>query len=257
MKRWADLWERKLSLATQGLRTVLALLGGCAACEVAGGTFETRLPALEAVYRYSDFRGPVIVDLGTRLLSLTNVVVRLSGLHTNGWWVGDGVWDPYVGPQGARLVVYMDSGTPSFARWANALRLTNDGPFSATVPLWGGVPWDFLRDGVTDLELMHDAVFGAEGGGFTLPPFLEVTNVVLSIEATPQVIVRSLAPDGTLTWSALPTDGISEIESAVSPRGPWRRELLLTDNICSLRLEIREDTRSRFFRVKWTAGPRR
>jgi hypothetical protein len=60
------------------------------------------------------------LDVGTRVSTLDRVEMRVSGIHSNGWWVGDGLIDDYVGPRGAELTVYLFPGAeieiPGLAR---------------------------------------------------------------------------------------------------------------------------------------------
>jgi hypothetical protein len=37
------------------------------------------------------------LDLGTRVSSVEHVSLQISGVHSNGWWIGDGIIDDYVG----------------------------------------------------------------------------------------------------------------------------------------------------------------
>ena len=123
------------------------------------------------------------------MLDLQSIMLELSGTHTEGWWVGDLIEDPYVGPRGGMLLAKMDSASSSSCQWGARYEGGSTGPFTVTLELHrkgGGSDWSFLEDGVTDLLLLHDLQAGVGGGGgFTTPPIFDLTDVAVVINATP------------------------------------------------------------------------
>jgi hypothetical protein len=167
---------------------------------VEAAVFEVRLSSLEGSYLYPSARGPAPIDLHTALQGLAGISVRCSGFHTNGWWMGDGVEDHYNGPRGATLMIQMNLGGSNGDRWTFSTTFNATGPFSITNLLHragGGTNWDFLRDGITDLQASHEGVFG--WGGFVTNPIVLITNLTVSIEASPAPLIISslqLLPSG-------------------------------------------------------------
>jgi hypothetical protein len=45
----------------------------------------------------------VQLQLGTKLSGLDGGSLRVSAVHANGWWIGDGIEDTYEGRLGAAL----------------------------------------------------------------------------------------------------------------------------------------------------------
>ena len=71
---------------------------------VLGEVFRINLPQFETSIGYGQSFAAVPVDLGTPLVQLASIQLELSGEDYEGWWVGDGVEDFYVGPQAGRTL---------------------------------------------------------------------------------------------------------------------------------------------------------
>lgn len=201
------------------------------------------------------------LELGTNLSSLYYASVHLCGVHTNGWWVGDGVEGFYTGPMGATLTVYLfvgggihAPGLPSGGSYEGQVAYTNDGPFSSALTLKPTAPYlvevPYVPDGQVALCLVRWAIIGF--GQMVLDPYLHVDQIDVRLEDSPAIRLALNPADGTLSWSGVPPSGSLEILSATDPNGPWQLERRLPAADGSLALLWPPPAAPRLFRLRWS-----
>lgn len=201
------------------------------------------------------------LELGTNLSSLYYASVHLSGVHTNGWWVGDGIEDHYVGPAGADLVVYLFVGggihVPGLTNggwYEGGLAYTNDGPISSALTLKPTAPdlveVPYVADGQVALCLVSWPIVGF--GQMVSDPYLRVDQIDVRLEDSPAIRLALDPADGTLSWSGVPGSGSLEILSATDPNGPWELERRLPAADGSLALVWPPSAAARLFRLRWS-----
>jgi hypothetical protein len=200
------------------------------------------------------------LDLGTRVSSVEHVSLQISGVHSNGWWIGDGIIDDYVGPLGAKLTVYLftasDIEIPGLAPegwYKGACEITNDGEISVDLTLRPsprslvGVP--YVADGRVALCCVTWARVGF--GSMARQPYLELSRVEISMVAEPILEITSIRADGTVTWSALPAGGTIELLVSSGPEGPWEVVSRLPSETVTVVVPAPEPGASRFVRLRW------
>ena len=203
------------------------------------------------------------LDLRTNLSSLYYASVAFSGIHTNGWWVGDGVESFYVGPVGAQLVVYLfvgggiqAPGLPNGGWYEGGIPYTNDGPINTTLSLKPRAPYlvevPYVPDGHVALCLVSWPVTGGVFGQMTRDPYLRVDQIDVRLEDNPAIRLVLNPADGTLFWSGVPPSGSLELLSATNPNGPWQLERSLQAADGSLGLVWPPTAGSRLFRLRWS-----
>jgi len=204
------------------------------------------------------------LEFGTRVSSLDHISVQVSGIHSNGWWVGDGIEGYYVGPRGASLTVYLFPGLgiriPGLPRdgwYEGTMVCTNDGAFSAALPLSPSpgylVTVPYVADGRAALCCVTWGLLGF-GGSMARQPYLALTQVEVQLEASPKIEITSARADGTVSWSALPPGGTVEILAATAAGGPWEVEQSLPSESRSARVQRDQADTVRFFRLRWREG---
>jgi len=238
--------KRRLAAAAAGVAVFVAL-----DCRLVAALYEFRLDAFEGRYDYGQLRELPLLQFGTRLASVSRVEVQVSGVHSNGWFdafYGDGLL-------GASLYVGFGAASSRDYRTKGRLTLNSDGPFMATftIPAGSIVPdWSQLLEGVVRVYALNDKVGGFPGGGSVVrAPYLEITALVLRIEAVPILQLAYDGATGTVRWSALPVTGRLRLFSAATLDGPW--ELAGEyDRQSQFPTWTAADTGSRFFQAIWT-----
>jgi hypothetical protein len=223
---------------------------------LAAATYEIVENAPTVVREILDPDAFIQLDLGTKLSRLDGGSVRVSGVHANGWWIGDGIEDTYEGRLGAALTLYVFAGEgvqlpePPTDGWFEAkLQFTNDGSFTAVAKLQRhprifGVP--YVAQGLIALSCVSERMYG--WGRFVQEPYVRLLQVTVELEGTPAFEVTSLSKDGTVSWSALPPGGTVDLLSADTVDGPWDVEASLPSDLRSARLTI---GKARFLRLRW------
>ncbi len=215
--------------------------------------FVLPFPRLTGDLPYGNSVGPTNVDIGSGLSALSNMTVSISGIHQNGWWDGDNVEGFYHGPIGATLTVTMNCSASYPNRWRARLSLSSDGSFSNTVALGrcgGGTLWDFLEDGVTDLQVIHESLVGY-GGRVTTAPHVYIANMTLTIRGKPLPKFTSIGSGGTFSWSTTPSGGHIELFHAPVLEGPWQRVAAMTNHESSFTPAISNSSPPQFYRATW------
>jgi hypothetical protein len=209
---------------------------------------------------YRESTHAVALDFGTKLAAIQRATVRISGIHTNGWWVGDPIENPIQGPLGAALIVTVFGGgvailgDPGGDRFGYGCRLTNDGPFTISLsllPVRGG-PGAYVPTGYAALCCEVPVAIGL--GGFAVEPFLVISQVDVELEAEPLLEIRSAGAGGLVSWSALPAGGTLEILAADAPDGQWQVEARLPSDMRSATLPRPQPGTSRLYRLRWWSG---
>jgi hypothetical protein len=210
---------------------------------------------------YRESTQAVALDFGTKLAAIQRATVRISGIHTNGWWVGDPTENPIECPMGASIIVSVFGGAGSVAipghlgedRFIRGCELTNDGPFTITLSLLPDMPWLRPRGYVPDwcAGLCCERPFVNGLGGFLVEPFLHIEKVEVELEAEPLLEITSAGADGSLSWSALPAGGAIEILAADAPDGQWQVEARLPSDMRSTTLPRPQPGSSRLYRLRW------
>jgi hypothetical protein len=219
---------------------------------LAAGVYEFRLTPFEGQYDYGQLRELPGLQLGTKLSSVSRVEVEVSGIHSNGWY------DAFYGDGLLGASLYVGIGARGDYRTRGRLTLDTDGPFSATFPIPTGsmVPdWSKLLEGGVEVYALNDRVAGFPGGGSVVrAPYLEITSVVLRIDAVPAIHLAYDAPTGKLSWSALPATGRLRLYSAATPDGPWDLAGEY-ENHGPFPTWKPAEVGSRFFKAAWTDHP--
>ena len=204
--------------------------------------------------------GTMLLEFGTKVTSVDRVGVRVSGVHTNGWWVGDGIEDFFVGNLGANLWLYLFVGgdIPGLARegwYEGSVVLTNDGVFAVSFSLSPHLAYlvsvPYIPAGRIALSCVVSPQYG--WGSFAREPYLALSQVEIELEAKPVMQINSFTPDGLLTWSALPAGGTIEVLSATDPGGAWAVEVRLPSERRSTMLQS-QAAAPRFYRLRWLEG---
>jgi hypothetical protein len=222
-----------------------------------GGVYRVTVTAPPII---SELTQATVLDIGTRVVSIDRVSVRVSGIHTNGWWVGDPTEFPYEGPAGASLDLYVIGGwnvrIPGIPRegwYANRLQPTNDGAFIASFSLIAVPDSLFTRayvpDGGVGLACVAWATVGL--GSWARAPYLALSEVEVELEVKPVLEITSMKEDGFLSWSALPAGGTIEILAADKAGGPWEVEARLPSDQRSTTLIQPSAGACRFYHLRW------
>jgi len=207
----------------------------------------------------------VLLQLGTNVSSLNHVSVQVSGIASNGWWVGDPIEieNPYIGPVGASVDVYLfvggslhGPGLPSGGWYQGRVTCTNEGTFSSALTL-RPVPGYLVElpnvpDGRLALCLIQWPICGL--GEMVRNPYLDVKQVDVQVDYGPAINLALRPADGTLSWSGVPSGGSVETLSASDPNGPWQVERRLPANSGSIALQWPAAETRRFFRLRWLEG---
>ena len=215
--------------------------------------FVLPLPQLTGAFPYGQTAGPIDICISSGLSALSNMTISISGIHHTGWWDGDNVEDFYHGPIGATLTFYINSTASYPDRWRARLPLSSYGNFSNTVTLGrcgGGSLWDFLKDGVTDLQAINELVYGF-GGHVTTAPYVYIADISLTINGKPLPKFTSIDSDGTFTWSTIPSGGHIELFNAPALEGPWQRVAAMTNQESSFTPTISNSSPPQFYRATW------
>jgi hypothetical protein len=200
------------------------------------------------------------LELGTKVSSLNQVRVQVSGIHSNGWWVGDGIEDDYIGPRGASLTVYVFVGAtveiPGLIPngwYEGRIECTNDGAFTSDLTLRPAprtlVSVPYVPDGRVALCCVTWGLVGH--GHMAQQPYLDAGRVEIDLEVEPTVEITSFGVDGILSWSALPAGGIVEILSAPEPCGPWEPGVRLPSESGFTEVHPPHSGGRRFLRLRW------
>jgi hypothetical protein len=213
---------------------------------------------------YRESTQAAVLDFGTKLASIQRAAVRITGIHTNGWWVGDPTENPIECAMGASIIVSVFGGAGSVAipghlgedRFIRGCDLTNDGPFTITLSLLPDMarlrPRGYVPDWCAGLCCERPFVNGL--GGFAVEPFLHIEKVDVELEAEPLLEITSAGADGSLSWSALPAGGTIEILAADASEGQWQVEARLPSDMRSTTLLRPQPGTSRLYRLRWWSG---
>jgi hypothetical protein len=205
------------------------------------------------------------LDIGTRISTLDRVEMRVSGIHSNGWWVGDGLIDDYVGPRGAELTVYLFPGAeieiPGMATagwYQGRISCTNDGVFAIDLALMPSprylVRLPFVADGGMALSCFKEQQYSIGFGGMTRQPHLELSSVEVQIHVTPVLEITSIHTDGILSWSALPAGGTVDVLTKEDLDGPWVVAMSVSGEMGSADIQPPEGEVVKFIRLQWREG---
>ena len=203
------------------------------------------------------------LPLGTNLSALYQVTAQISGVHSNGWWVGDRVENFYFGPIGATLEVYLlvGGGVPSVALPAGGwyqgeIDFANDGRFRVDLNLVPTRPYlsslPYVPNGQVALFLVEWPLVGF-GGGLESKPFLQVSEARIELQDSPGIQLTRVGGETVLSWSALPASGVVEILAAPELNGPWQVAFQVPATRSSVTLGPQQSD-SRFFRLRWSAA---
>jgi len=248
--KWIRTWA---GIALSAVLTVMsASPAGAATYRI---TVESPLVVREPLQAY-----PIApLDLGTRVSVVEDVNMHVSGVHSNGWWVADGIEDYYVGPRGAHLTVYLftasDIEIPGLAPegwYEGRVEFTNDGAFSTGLtlsPSRRSLSPPYLAEGRVALCCVNEIVIGF--GSMAPPPYLELSHVEVQLDVQPILELTSFDLDGTVSWSALPAGGTVQLLTATDPAGPWQVEITLPSEIGSTMIQPPVAGSNRFFRLSW------
>jgi hypothetical protein len=200
------------------------------------------------------------LDFGTNLLSVYRVNVQISGVHSNGWWVGDPAENPVNGPIGGSVAVYLFVGggidapdVPTGGWYEARVSCTNNGAFSSALALRPTAPdlidGAYVPAGQVGLCLVQWEIGGL---GYTDPdPYFSINQVDVQVEDSPVIQLVLNPADGTLSWSGVPSSGSVEILSATYLNGPWQVEYHLPAGDGSVALQWPAVEGLRFFRLRW------
>ncbi len=228
----------------------VSVINAVMAASIYASEFLLPLPLLEGAYPYGSYTGPVEVNISSELYALSNMTVSISGVHSNGWWDGDDLWDFYHGPRGATIEIIMNVAGGFPWMWQGTLRLSHDGSFSTNVVLGlSSGNWDFLKDGVTDLQVLNAIIFGF--GNMTEEPYVDITNISLTIEGCPLPRFTSLKAGGTLSWSKLPTGGHLELFGTTSLTNSWEPVAVFTNQENSYDPSTTNQNECYFYKAIW------
>lgn len=225
-----------------------------------------------ATFRFTVDSPPILTDLatvgtpdtrelGSNVASLYQVTAKLSGTHSNGWWVGDQIESHFSGPMGAMLDVYLFVGSgiqtvglPEGGWYHGEITFANDGQFSLELPLTPTWPYlvevPFVPEKQVALTLVKWPIIGF--GAMVLNPYLKVSQVEIQVADAPGINLALADNQTTLSWSVVPFGGTVEILSASNPSGPWEVALRVPSERHSVTLGPTPPGNSRYFRLKLT-----
>jgi len=228
---------------------VCAFLAGVMTSEAFGEEFRVPIHQLEGSYSYLQSRGPEPFDIGSCVSTVVVVRVEITGTHYMGWWDGDDVEDYYHGPKGGYLYITLNLGAnsePNFSIWTH---FDTTGPFSRTLTFPASVSqyWTFLADGVSDLRIHQEGIYG--WGTWTIYPLIDISSVTVSIEAERLIKIVSLSRDGTLCWTPTRSNGVTHVEFATDLAGSWTRVASTPSTNTCCNVTIPPESAAGFFRV--------
>lgn len=198
------------------------------------------------VQELGTYRSPVIFDLRVPLQTVTAIHVTVSGIHSNGWWDGEGFG--ISGPRGGALTFVM--GNTIAGSWSVCAFMNTNGPFSITMSDFDG-DGSILTNGISDFYMEYGEQ-PSFGGLFTTLPRLFISNIMLIIEGERQFRIYRFSPNGSLSWLPAGTQGTTRIERAASPTGSW--ELLTSVPAAQTNLNLELPSAPGFFRVRRVNG---
>lgn len=238
---------------------VLGLAWGSAA---GAATFRTTVESPAVVSDLTQAYPLPPLKLGTNLSSLYYASVHFSGVHSNGWVVGDGIEGFYNGPVGGALTVYLflgggihAVGLSSNGWYEGRVTYTNDGPFSSDLILKPRAPYlvevPYLADGQVGLCLVCWPIIWV-GEMMVQEPYFHVDEIDIRIDDSPAMRLAFNLANGTLSWSGVPPSGSIEILSATDPNGPWQPEGHMPAADGSLPLPWPPPAAPSLFRLSWS-----
>jgi len=226
-----------------------------------GATFRVTVESPPVLSELISSSPLIPLDLGTNLSSLYQVSVQISGVHTNGWWVGDPIESPTTsGPIGGSVDVYLFVGggihapdVPNGGWYQGRVSCTNNGAFSSALTLLPTAPdlpvGFYVPAGQVALCLVQWQVVGI---GYTDPaPYFGINQVVVQIADSPAIHLGFNSAGRTLSWSGVPSSGSVEILSATDLNGPWQVAYQLPAGEGSVVLQVPAVEGLRFFRLRW------